>query len=153
MSERQTIDPSALSHRIDRRADRAFGLAGDARAGPADALGVRCHSHLIEVAGADREALRDLLDGVRRLGFAGVNVTFPYKEAVVDLLDELSPSGVAVGAVNAVAVRDNRLIGHNNRHYGLCRAIRLWSRTPRREPSRSSGPAVSVKPLRCLGRS
>ena len=54
----------------------------------ADALGVRCHYHLIEVAGADREGLRGLLDGVKRLGFAGVNVTFPYKEAVVDLLDE-----------------------------------------------------------------
>ena len=32
-----------------------------------------------------------LLDGIRRLGFAGINVTFPYKEAVVALLDELSP--------------------------------------------------------------
>ena len=49
----------------------------------ADALGVRCHYQLIEVAGADAAGLRALLDGVRRLGFAGVNVTFPYKEAVV----------------------------------------------------------------------
>jgi shikimate dehydrogenase len=89
-----------------------------------DALGVRCHYHLIEVAGADREGLRGLLDGVKRLGFAGVNVTYPYKEAVVELLDELSPSGTDVGAVNAVVVRDDRLIGHNTDTTGFARAIK-----------------------------
>jgi hypothetical protein len=75
----------------------------------AGALGVRYHYHLIEVAGAGREQLRALLDGVRRLGFAGVNVTFPYKEAVIDLLDELSPGAAAIGAVNTVVVRNHRL--------------------------------------------
>lgn len=90
----------------------------------AEALGVRCHYQLIEVAGADREALRSLLDGVKRLGFAGVNVTFPYKEAVVDLLDEMSPSATRVGAVNTVVVRDNRLTGHNTDTTGFARAAR-----------------------------
>lgn len=90
----------------------------------ADALGVRCHYHLIEVAGADREALRGLLDGVKRLGFAGVNVTFPYKEAVIDLLDEWSPGAAAVGAVNVVVVRDNRLIGYNTDTTGFARAAK-----------------------------
>jgi shikimate dehydrogenase len=90
----------------------------------ADALGVRYHYHLIEVAGADREGLRGLLDGVKRLGFAGVNVTFPYKEAVIDLLDELSPGAAAVGAVNAVVVRDSRLIGHNTDTSGFARAAK-----------------------------
>ncbi len=88
----------------------------------ARALGVRYHYHLIEVASAGREELRALLDGVRRLGFAGVNVTFPYKEAVVDLLDELSPGGAAIGAVNTVVVRDHRLIGHNTDSTGFTRA-------------------------------
>jgi shikimate dehydrogenase len=88
----------------------------------AEALGVRCHYQLIEVAGAGREELRSLLDGVKRLGFAGVNVTFPYKEAVVDLLDEMSPSATKVGAVNTVVVRDNRLIGHNTDTTGFARA-------------------------------
>jgi shikimate dehydrogenase len=88
----------------------------------ADALGLRCHYQLIEVAGAGREELRALLDGVRRLGFAGVNVTFPYKEAVVDLMDEMSPGAAAIGAVNAVVVRDGRLIGHNTDTTGFSRA-------------------------------
>ena len=88
-----------------------------------DALGVRCHYQLIEVAGADAADLRSLLDGVRRLGFAGVNVTFPYKEAVVPLLDELTPRARDIGAVNTVAVRDGRLIGHNTDATGFERAI------------------------------
>jgi shikimate dehydrogenase len=89
----------------------------------AEALGAHCHYQLIEVAGADREELRRLLDGVRRLGFAGVNVTFPYKEAVVSLLDELSPGAQAIGAVNTVAVREGRLIGYNTDTTGFARAI------------------------------
>ncbi|WP_291575230.1 shikimate dehydrogenase [Bradyrhizobium sp.] len=89
-----------------------------------DALGVRCLYQLIEVAGANREELRALLDGVRRLGFAGVNVTFPYKEAVLDLLDELSPTAAALGAVNTIVVSDGRLFGHNTDTTGFARAAR-----------------------------
>ena len=72
----------------------------------AETLGLRCHYQLVEVAGAGREELKVLLEGVRRLGFAGINVTFPYKEAVLDLLDELSPGAARIGAVNTVIVRD-----------------------------------------------
>lgn len=89
----------------------------------AEALGVRCHYQLIEVAGADQAGLRALLEGVRRLGFDGVNVTFPYKEAVVPLLDELSPRARDVGAVNAVVVRDGRLVGYNTDTTGFERAV------------------------------
>jgi shikimate dehydrogenase len=88
----------------------------------AEALGLRCHYQLIEIAGAGREELKLLLEGVRRLGFAGVNVTFPYKEAVVDLLDELSPTAALIGAVNTVVVRDGRLTGHNTDMTGFARA-------------------------------
>lgn len=88
-----------------------------------EALGVRCHYQLIEVAGTDAAGLRALLDGVRRLGFAGVNVTFPYKEAVVPLLDEMSARARDIGAVNTIVVRDGRLIGHNTDTTGFERAI------------------------------
>lgn len=90
----------------------------------ADALGVRCHYHLIEIANAGRDELRAILDGIRRLGFAGINVTFPYKEAVVDLLDELSPGARAIGAVNTVVARDGRLTGHNTDTTGFARAAK-----------------------------
>jgi shikimate dehydrogenase len=89
----------------------------------AEALGLRGHYQLIEIAGADAAGLRMMLEGVRRLGFAGVNVTFPYKEAVVPLLDELAPGAAAMGAVNTIVVRDNRLIGHNTDTTGFARAV------------------------------
>jgi shikimate dehydrogenase len=88
----------------------------------ADALNLHCRYRLIEVAGAGRDELRALLDDVRRLGFSGVNVTFPYKEAVVGLLDELSPTAARLSAVNAVVIRDGRLIGHNTDTTGFARA-------------------------------
>ena len=89
----------------------------------AAALGLRCHYQLIEVAGADAAGLAMMLEGVRRLGFAGVNVTFPYKEAVVPLLDALAPGAAAMGAVNTVVVKDGRLTGHNTDTTGFARAV------------------------------
>jgi shikimate dehydrogenase len=89
----------------------------------AAALGLRCHYQLIEIVGASPHELKFLLEGVRRLGFSGINVTFPYKEAVIDLLDELSPSAKMIGAVNTVVVRDGRLIGHNTDTTGFSRAV------------------------------
>ena len=82
----------------------------------AEALGLRGHYQLIEVAGADRDGLRMMLEGVRRLGFAGVNVTFPYKEAVVPLLDELAPGAAAMGAVNTVVVKRRPADRPQHRH-------------------------------------
>jgi len=89
----------------------------------AEALDLRCHYQLVEIAGANREELKILLEGVRRLGFAGINVTFPYKEAVVGLLDELSADAASIGAVNTIVVRDNRLIGHNTDTTGFARTV------------------------------
>jgi shikimate dehydrogenase len=99
----------------------------------ADAFGVRCHYQLIEVAGADRAGLQALLDGVKSFGFAGVNVTFPYKEAVVALLDELSDSARAIGAVNTIVVRQGRLVGYNTDTTGFERAIENLVTASRRE--------------------
>jgi len=89
----------------------------------AEAIGLRCHYQLIEVAGARDAELRAMLDGVRRLGFAGVNITFPYKEAVVALLDELAPGAASMQAVNTVVVKGGRLIGHNTDSTGFARAV------------------------------
>lgn len=88
----------------------------------ARALGLRCHYQLIEVPGADASGLRVLIEGVRRLGFAGVNVTYPYKEAIVPLLDDLAPGAAAMRAVNTIVVRGDRLTGHNTDATGFARA-------------------------------
>lgn len=100
----------------------------------ARAAGIALHYHLIEVAGAGRDDLAAMLDGVRRLGFSGVNVTFPYKEAVVPLLDSLSPEAAAMGAVNTVVAREGTLTGHNTDATGFATAYRALRRDDRDAP-------------------
>src|ERR1041385_3206041 len=90
----------------------------------AAALGLSAHYRLIDVAGADRAKLNAMLDGVRLLGFSGVNVTFPYKEAVIPLLDALSANAAAIGTANTVVVRDGKLTGHNTDATGFAAAFK-----------------------------
>jgi shikimate dehydrogenase len=89
----------------------------------AEAGGFRVQYRLIDVPGADETKLRAMMDGVRLLGFAGVNVTFPYKEAVVPLLDSVAPDAAEIGAVNTVVVREGKLIGHNTDATGFAAAF------------------------------
>lgn len=66
----------------------------------------------------------DALAGVRGLGLRGINVTVPHKQAVSALVDELTPEARAIGAVNTVLVRGERLVGHNTDAAGFLRALR-----------------------------
>ncbi|WBY02833.1 shikimate dehydrogenase [Ramlibacter tataouinensis] len=77
--------------------------------------GLRLHYQLIDLdtAGASVRELPGLIAAARIMGFAGLNITFPCKQAVVPLLDELSPEAAAMGAVNTVVNRGGRLVGHN----------------------------------------
>ena len=52
--------------------------------------------------------------------FHGLNVTIPYKKAVIPYLSELSPVAAQLGAVNTVVRRkDGSLIGHNTDYFGF----------------------------------
>ena len=52
--------------------------------------------------------------------FAGLNVTIPYKKAVIPFLSELSPIAARLGAVNTIVRRpDGSLIGHNSDYFGF----------------------------------
>lgn len=68
--------------------------------------------------------LARLLDACQRVGFAGINVTFPFKQAIIPLLDELSDGARAIGAVNTVAFQDGRRIGHNTDVTGFAEGFR-----------------------------
>jgi shikimate dehydrogenase len=84
--------------------------------------GFAAHYQLIEVSGSSPETLAIILAGLRQKGFAGVNVTFPYKEMVVALLDDLSAGARGIGAVNTVVIRGGRLTGHNTDATGFALA-------------------------------
>jgi shikimate dehydrogenase len=70
------------------------------------------------------EALADLLTAAERMGFAGLNITYPCKQAVLPLLHALSDDARALGAVNTVVQQDGERIGHNTDCSGFAEAFR-----------------------------
>ena len=70
------------------------------------------------------EALGELLTAAERMGFSGLNITYPCKQAVVPLLDQLSPDARALGAVNTVLLKDGQRIGHNTDCSGFAESFR-----------------------------
>jgi shikimate dehydrogenase len=74
--------------------------------------------------GLDVKALPELLVAAERMGFAGLNITFPCKQEVVPLLTELSDNARALGAVNTVVLRDGRRYGHNTDLFGYAENLR-----------------------------
>ncbi len=73
--------------------------------------GLRVHYQLVDIDSPD--VLPELMRAVRLIGFAGVNVTFPCKQAVLPLLDALSDEARAIGAVNTIVREGDRLVGYN----------------------------------------
>lgn len=57
-------------------------------------------------------------------GYAGVNITYPFKQIVIPVLDFLSPSATLVGAVNTVAMKGGILTGHNTDMEGFRDSLR-----------------------------
>jgi len=67
----------------------------------------------------------DALAGrLRRPSILGANVTVPYKETVMPLVDELDEFASQIGAVNTIVHRDDKLFGHNTDADGFLRALR-----------------------------
>ena len=72
-----------------------------------------------------KELAPEELDGfMRGKDFRAINVTIPYKQAVIPYLDEVSDMAREIGAVNTVVNRNGRLAGYNTDCEGLTRLIR-----------------------------
>jgi len=76
------------------------------------------------VMGRDESHLCAQLTAAADRGFAGVNVTYPYKQAVIDCLDELSAGAARIGAVNTVKFANGKLVGHNTDVLGFAEGVR-----------------------------
>lgn len=77
------------------------------------ACGLEGNYSLFPVHPDDRQGLKDLFARVRSGGIAGLNVTIPHKQNVIEFMDELTPAAKAIGAVNTICLRENRLVGDN----------------------------------------
>jgi shikimate dehydrogenase len=89
----------SLSPELHAAALKSTGLVGEYRVYP--------------VPPDDLPALAELLGRVRHGGLHGLNVTIPHKQAVIPLLDELTITAQAIGAVNTIYLKDGKLTGHN----------------------------------------
>ena len=77
--------------------------------------GLVCLYQLIDLErlALSADALPDLLAAAERLGFNGLNITHPCKQAALPLLTDLSTDATSLGAVNTVVLREGRRWGHN----------------------------------------
>jgi shikimate dehydrogenase len=78
----------------------------------------------LDVLHLDLDALPELVAAARRMDFAGLNITHPCKQAVIPLLDELTPDAQALGAVNTVVFQEGRSIGHNTDWWGFAESFK-----------------------------
>lgn len=91
------------------------------------ALGLQYRYQLLDFAelGLDAAALPDVLKAMRLLGYAGCNVTVPYKQAVMPHLDVVSEDAQIIQAVNTVVFEDGKAIGHNTDWTGFAESFAL----------------------------
>ena len=89
-------------------------------------LGLRYEYGLFDFDRLELEdaALARLMTELQREGYAGLNITHPFKERVIPLLDCLSPDAAAIGAVNTVVFRRGEAIGHNTDCWGFAESFR-----------------------------
>ncbi len=102
----------SLSPAIQNAALTALHLPGEYRLHPVPPLP------------AGREAMLDLLERLRSGELTGLNVTIPHKQAVLACLDDLTSMAKAVGAVNTLFRRGNRLVGDNTDVTGFLADLR-----------------------------
>jgi len=95
----------SMSPRIHAAALKAGGLEGS--------------YSLFPVQADDDGGLNDLLIRVRAGEIQGLNVTIPHKQKVMHLIDELTPTARAIGAVNTIHLHEKKLIGDNTDAQGF----------------------------------
>lgn len=83
-------------------------------------IGTRFHNHLYEALGLDfvykaftTTDITAAIAGVRGLGIRGCGVSMPWKEEVIALVDEMTPSASAIGSVNTIVNDEGRLVAYN----------------------------------------
>jgi shikimate dehydrogenase len=89
-------------------------------------LGIPFRYELIDfdTLGLKDSGIGAVVRAAAELGFAGLNITHPFKQTVIPALDELSPEAESIGAVNTVVIRDGRCVGHNTDSWGFAESLR-----------------------------
>lgn len=131
----ELADPQLVSRDVTSTHRFLCGLVGEdiqASKSPwihereADALGIRLIYSLYDLAetGERGTGVSVLLEAAARLRFAGLNITHPYKQSIIPMLDALSTEAQRIGAVNTVTFVDGRTTGYNTDYLGFAEGLR-----------------------------
>ena len=71
----------------------------------------------------NEEGLAIAVDGLKKIGIRGFNLTMPNKNKMIEFVDHLSPAGELIGAINTVVNDDGILTGHNTDGVGFMRSL------------------------------
>jgi shikimate dehydrogenase len=72
------------------------------------------------------EHLARAVEGLKALGARGVNVTYPFKEAIMQYADVPSPDAQLIGATNTLSVVEGQIIAHNTDAPGAAKALETF---------------------------
>ncbi|QYA16505.1 shikimate dehydrogenase [Rhizobium sp. AB2/73] len=78
----------------------------------------------LDARGLSVSDLPALIDEAEAMGFAGLNITHPCKQAAVALVDELSPDAQTLRSINTIVFDGRRRIGHNTDWWGFAESFR-----------------------------
>ena len=83
------------------------------------AAGIDGYYHLLDADRLPGRRLPQLFEAIKAAGFAGANITYPFKQDIIALLDAVDPEAAQVGAINTVAIApDGRTTGYNFDRHG-----------------------------------
>jgi shikimate dehydrogenase len=77
----------------------------------------------------ERSAPAAALGGLWALGASGANVTYPYKEAILAFVDDLSPGVLAIQAANTLIFKKDEILAFNTDAVGVKTALETWGRS------------------------
>ena len=91
------------------------------------------HNYWIKINGIDaiykkqklnEDELEQLISQVKKKEISGINVTVPFKKAIIPFLDELSIEAKNTQSVNTIYLKDNKAVGHNTDIFGFEASIK-----------------------------
>jgi len=118
------VDPAVVVGLVGRGIQSSRTPAMHEREGAR--LGLRTIYVLVDFdrLGLPDDALADVVAAAESLGFAGLNVTHPFKQSALRCLTGLEPDAAVIGAVNTIVFADGKRTGHNTDSWGFAESFR-----------------------------
>ena len=119
----------------------AHSLSPKIHEGFMKAAGIEGSYRLFEIQTLPKEGLKLFMESYN---LVGLNVTIPYKEAVLDALDWIEDTAQSLGAVNTIILENGMLKGYNTDVYGIQKSLKALECQPCKAMVMGSGGAAKA---------